>query len=57
MCTLFHYCYTAFLTELIHGVVGKVYNFQPLLTRTEVTFTSNFIALDFTTFKGVMAIF
>ncbi|TRY90140.1 hypothetical protein DNTS_033333 [Danionella cerebrum] len=26
----------AFLTELIHNLVGQVYNFQPLLTRTEV---------------------
>ena len=28
----------AFLTELIHSVVGRVYNFQPLLTRAEVCF-------------------
>ncbi|KAK7501015.1 hypothetical protein BaRGS_00007895 [Batillaria attramentaria] len=28
--------YFALLTELVHGLVGKVYNFQPLLTRTEV---------------------
>ncbi|XP_076447537.1 short-chain dehydrogenase/reductase family 42E member 1-like [Babylonia areolata] len=28
--------YFAFLTEVVHSVVGKVYNFQPLLTRTEV---------------------
>lgn len=26
----------AFLTEMIHHLVGPVYNFQPLLTRTEV---------------------
>ena len=26
----------AFVTEIIHAVVAKVYNFQPLLTRTEV---------------------
>lgn len=26
----------AFLTEFVHHIVGKVYNFQPLLTRTEV---------------------
>ena len=27
----------ALLTELVHSVVGKyIYNFQPLLTRTEV---------------------
>lgn len=26
----------AFLTEMIHHIVGPVYNFQPLLTRTEV---------------------
>ncbi|CAH1795070.1 unnamed protein product [Owenia fusiformis] len=28
--------FVAFLTELIHRVLGKFYNFQPLLTRTEV---------------------
>lgn len=28
--------YIAFLTELIHFVIGPFYNFQPLLTRTEV---------------------
>ena len=49
MCTLF-LCYaTAFLTELVHGVVGRVYNFQPLLTRTEVTPSSNFFAFHFIT--------
>ncbi|XP_077166608.1 short-chain dehydrogenase/reductase family 42E member 1 [Paroedura picta] len=26
----------AFLTEWVHSVVGRLYNFQPLLTRTEV---------------------
>ncbi|KAJ6657180.1 hypothetical protein lerEdw1_002769 [Lerista edwardsae] len=26
----------AFLTEMVHFAVGRVYNFQPLLTRTEV---------------------
>lgn len=26
----------AFLTEMVHHIVGPVYNFQPLLTRTEV---------------------
>ncbi|XP_051953562.1 short-chain dehydrogenase/reductase family 42E member 1 [Xyrauchen texanus] len=26
----------AFLTEMVHHVVGQIYNFQPLLTRTEV---------------------
>ncbi|KAG7473479.1 hypothetical protein MATL_G00096230 [Megalops atlanticus] len=26
----------AFLTEMVHYLVGRVYNFQPLLTRTEV---------------------
>lgn len=26
----------AFLTEMLHHVVGRIYNFQPLLTRTEV---------------------
>ncbi|KAJ8249023.1 hypothetical protein GJAV_G00230350 [Gymnothorax javanicus] len=26
----------AFLTEMVHCIVGRVYNFQPLLTRTEV---------------------
>ncbi|XP_054856453.1 short-chain dehydrogenase/reductase family 42E member 1 [Eublepharis macularius] len=26
----------AFLTEMVHFVVGRLYNFQPLLTRTEV---------------------
>ncbi|XP_061078295.1 short-chain dehydrogenase/reductase family 42E member 1 [Conger conger] len=26
----------AFLTEMVHCIVGHVYNFQPLLTRTEV---------------------
>ncbi|XP_069758321.1 short-chain dehydrogenase/reductase family 42E member 1 isoform X2 [Narcine bancroftii] len=28
--------YFAFLTEIIHFVVGRIYNFQPFLTRTEV---------------------
>lgn len=28
--------YIAFLTEIIHHVIGPFYNFQPLLTRTEV---------------------
>ncbi|XP_050392992.2 short-chain dehydrogenase/reductase family 42E member 1 [Patella vulgata] len=28
--------YCAFVIEIIHSVVGKIYNFQPLLTRTEV---------------------
>lgn len=28
--------YIAFLTEMIHYVIGPFYNFQPLLTRTEV---------------------
>jgi len=28
--------FLAFLTEMIHLVVGRLYNFQPLLTRTEV---------------------
>ncbi|KAM9481384.1 short-chain dehydrogenase/reductase family 42E member 1 [Clarias gariepinus] len=26
----------AFLTEMLHSVIGRVYNFQPLLTRAEV---------------------
>ncbi|MBN3309856.1 D42E1 reductase, partial [Amia calva] len=26
----------AFLTEMVHSLVGRLYNFQPLLTRTEV---------------------
>lgn len=26
----------AFLTEMIHHIIGPIYNFQPLLTRTEV---------------------
>ncbi|XP_042293948.1 short-chain dehydrogenase/reductase family 42E member 1 isoform X2 [Sceloporus undulatus] len=26
----------AFLTEMVHFIVGRLYNFQPLLTRTEV---------------------
>ncbi|KAB5574695.1 hypothetical protein PHYPO_G00211970 [Pangasianodon hypophthalmus] len=26
----------AFLTEIVHGAIGRVYNFQPLLTRAEV---------------------
>lgn len=30
----------AFLTEMVHFAVGRVYNFQPLLTRTEVYKTS-----------------
>uniref|UniRef100_A0A6J0VCK1 Short-chain dehydrogenase/reductase family 42E member 1 n=1 Tax=Pogona vitticeps TaxID=103695 RepID=A0A6J0VCK1_9SAUR len=29
------YCF-AFLTEVVHFMVGRLYNFQPLLTRTEV---------------------
>ncbi|KAG3256778.1 short-chain dehydrogenase/reductase family 42E member 1 [Ictidomys tridecemlineatus] len=29
------YCF-AFLTELIHFILGRLYNFQPFLTRTEV---------------------
>ncbi|KAK3778614.1 hypothetical protein RRG08_010911 [Elysia crispata] len=28
--------YFAWLTELVHGLVSPVYNFQPILTRTEV---------------------
>ncbi|XP_043120384.1 short-chain dehydrogenase/reductase family 42E member 1 isoform X2 [Puntigrus tetrazona] len=28
--------FLAFLTEMLHRVVGRIYNFQPLLTRTEV---------------------
>lgn len=28
--------YLAFLTELIHCILGRLYNFQPFLTRTEV---------------------
>ncbi|CAL8349956.1 unnamed protein product [Merluccius merluccius] len=28
--------YLAFLTEMVHHLVGRLYNFQPLLTRTEV---------------------
>lgn len=28
--------YFALLTEIVHSIVGKIYNFQPLLTRTEV---------------------
>ncbi|KAK5873624.1 hypothetical protein PBY51_018649 [Eleginops maclovinus] len=28
--------FVAFLTEMIHLLIGPVYNFQPLLTRTEV---------------------
>ena len=32
----------AFITEIVHSVVGKyIYNFQPLLTRTEVTEFNN----------------
>lgn len=32
--------YIAFVTELVYGLVGKFYTFQPLLTRTEVYKTS-----------------
>ncbi|ELU09595.1 hypothetical protein CAPTEDRAFT_166167 [Capitella teleta] len=28
--------FIAFVVEIIHGILGRVYNFQPLLTRTEV---------------------
>ncbi|XP_067396257.1 short-chain dehydrogenase/reductase family 42E member 1 [Emydura macquarii macquarii] len=28
--------FSAFLTEMVHFLVGRLYNFQPLLTRTEV---------------------
>ncbi|XP_005292366.1 short-chain dehydrogenase/reductase family 42E member 1 [Chrysemys picta bellii] len=28
--------FSAFLTEIVHFLVGRLYNFQPLLTRTEV---------------------
>ncbi|KAL1007471.1 hypothetical protein UPYG_G00087240 [Umbra pygmaea] len=28
--------FVAFLTEMIHHLIGPIYNFQPLLTRTEV---------------------
>lgn len=28
--------YIAFITEMVHFVIGRFYNFQPLLTRTEV---------------------
>lgn len=28
--------FLAFITELVHSIIGRVYNFQPLLTRTEV---------------------
>ncbi|XP_072551275.1 short-chain dehydrogenase/reductase family 42E member 1 [Salminus brasiliensis] len=38
----------AFLTELVHSVVGRVYNFQPLLTRTEVykTGVTHYFSMD-----------
>ena len=32
----FMFSFAAFLIEMIHFVVGRFYNFQPLLTRTEV---------------------
>ncbi|XP_067671145.1 short-chain dehydrogenase/reductase family 42E member 1-like [Haliotis asinina] len=28
--------YFAFITEIVHSAIGRIYNFQPLLTRTEV---------------------
>ncbi|XP_071106669.1 short-chain dehydrogenase/reductase family 42E member 1-like [Haliotis cracherodii] len=28
--------YFAFITEIVHSIIGRIYNFQPLLTRTEV---------------------
>ncbi|XP_046567960.1 short-chain dehydrogenase/reductase family 42E member 1-like [Haliotis rubra] len=31
------FCVAAFITEIVHSVIGRrIYNFQPLLTRTEV---------------------
>ncbi|KAL7870218.1 hypothetical protein SRHO_G00077150 [Serrasalmus rhombeus] len=38
----------AFLTEMVHSVVGRVYNFQPLLTRTEVykTGVTHYFSMD-----------
>lgn len=38
----------AFLTEMVHGVVGRIYNFQPMLTRTEVykTGVTHYFSLD-----------
>lgn len=38
----------AFLTEMVHHLVGHIYNFQPLLTRTEVykTGVTHYFKLD-----------
>ncbi|KAM6352938.1 short-chain dehydrogenase/reductase family 42E member 1 isoform 1-T1 [Alca torda] len=38
----------AFLTEIVHFLVGHVYNFQPLLTRTEVykTGVTHYFSMD-----------
>ncbi|XP_034975237.2 short-chain dehydrogenase/reductase family 42E member 1 isoform X2 [Zootoca vivipara] len=38
----------AFLTEMVHSVVGRLYNFQPFLTRTEVykTGVSHYFSLE-----------
>ncbi|XP_053256095.1 short-chain dehydrogenase/reductase family 42E member 1 isoform X1 [Podarcis raffonei] len=40
--------YFAFLTEMVHSVVGRLYNFQPFLTRTEVykSGVSNYFSLE-----------
>lgn len=47
--TDFFFSIVAFLTEWIHYFVARVYNFQPLLTRTEVSINikSNFTLLSF----------
>lgn len=38
----------AFITEIIHSIVGKLYNFQPLLTRAEVfkTGITHYFSID-----------
>uniref|UniRef100_A0A8D0GU73 Short chain dehydrogenase/reductase family 42E, member 1 n=1 Tax=Sphenodon punctatus TaxID=8508 RepID=A0A8D0GU73_SPHPU len=40
--------YFAFLTEMVHLLVGRLYNFQPLLTRTEVykTGVTHYFSMD-----------
>ncbi|KAL2762094.1 short-chain dehydrogenase/reductase family 42E member 1 [Daubentonia madagascariensis] len=41
------YCF-AFLTEMVHFILGRLYNFQPFLTRTEVykTGITHYFSLD-----------
>lgn len=41
------YCF-AFLTEMVHFILGRLYNFQPFLTRTEVykTGVTHYFSLD-----------